>query len=103
MNAKGLPCGERWIPQHRWGFKTTTVDEAGRKLEIVLRSEADDLDFVVVLASKLLDIWRLTATRRSMRREEPEQHRSVAVNDITKRLNRPVSDSECFDIENVVR
>jgi len=48
-------------------LEIAVFDEAGRIGEVVLGTEANDLDLVAVIASELLDIRRLAPARRSMR------------------------------------
>ena len=80
LDPQAAPGDKARIPQER-EVGTGEIDVADELLgirEVVLGAKPDDLDGVYVGRSKLLDRIALGATRRSMGRIEPQQHRSVA-------------------------
>lgn len=81
-------------------FQFSSGAELASKLEVVLGAKADYLDDVVILSRKLRDIRSFSPTGRSMRREEPEQNWSVAVNGLGKGCHLAAGNVEHLDVEN---
>lgn len=66
-------------------LQTTLGQEATGKREVILGAKADYLDFVFMVSRKLRDIRRLTATRGSMRGEEPQEHGAITNDGFSQR------------------
>ena len=99
LHAEYRPRIERWVPQQLGHLVLSLLEESLREWEVILGSEANNLDDVFVLSSELLDLRRFCLAGRSMRGPEPQQHRFVAVDDIIERRNPAIGNAEHFDIE----
>ena len=72
-NPQSRPGFEHGIVQHSKGRRAVLLDELIGILQIVLGAEAYQGEFVLVLASKLLDTRRLAPTSWSVRGLKPQQ------------------------------
>lgn len=73
------------FPQHcdlPSGVQAGIAQEVLCFFEVVLGTEANDLDSVFVIESELLYVGGMAPASRSMRSPVPEQHRSVTRNDL---------------------
>jgi len=83
-------------------FESTAFAEFSSEREIVLSSESDHLDYLVMFLRKLRNFVGFRTTGRSMRREEPKQDRSVPGNFLTQRRNRAVGNLKYFKVDHLV-
>lgn len=83
-------------------FEPTAFAEFSSEREVILGSESDHLDYVVMFLRKLRNFVGFRTTGRSMRREEPKQDRSIPGNFLTQRRNRAVGDLKHFKVDYLV-
>ncbi len=77
-DTKGPPRVEGWVVQHLRRGDAGVAQEVLGLTEVVLGSDADDLNLVDVGLSKLLNGRAFAPAGRSMRCPEPEQYGTVA-------------------------
>ena len=102
VDAEHAPRVERRVPQHRGGLDAGIGEEVECVVEVVLRTDADDLDLVCTVTSEPLDIGGFAPAGRSMRRPEPEKHRPVAVDRVGDRGHPARFDVEHLDESDIV-
>jgi len=100
-----VPGCARRLPEQRDLAVGTDVDVAREllgELEVILTTNADDLDCFLVVSSELLDVGAVAPTGRSMRCPIPGEHRSVAGHDLGQRGDLAAAHVEHLCLRNVV-
>lgn len=88
------PDVARTFPHHRDRLHARVIEELPGIFEVILGPHTDDLDDVFVLSSELLEVGGLAPTRNSTGRPVPEQHGSIACDDVTETGDRARSGIE---------